>query len=87
MSDRRMIRLLALSNAASWIVVGTLAIAAWVPAQESVAELLRTERLEIVGRDGQPVMVLANKHELPGPIFEGQEFPPEMAPPRPTWPA
>ena len=83
MSDQRTVRFLVISNVVSWLALFSLALVAWAPAENSSPVRIEAQRIDIVGRDGQPVMTLANKHELPGPIFEGREFPPEMAPPRP----
>jgi len=68
------LRLLLISNIASWIAIAVLTFVALAnresgSADEATGETLervRTERLDIVSEDGEPVLVLANRRRMPG---------------------
>lgn len=76
------IRFLIVSSAASWIAVAFLAFYAFTGHNHSRFSELDVERLNVVGEDGEPVLVLANRHRVPGPRINGKEYPPESAEPR-----
>lgn len=76
------IRFLMVSSAASWIAVAFLAFYAFTGRSHPRFGELDVERLNVVAEDGQPVLVLANRHRLPGPRINGKEYAPELAEPR-----
>lgn len=73
----RRLRILTLWALASSLGLLILTVAAFRPAQ--IPEVLRVERLEIVEADGRPSLIVANSQRLPGPIFGGEELPPELS--------
>jgi len=42
-------------------------------------EVIDVERLNVVNVDGKPALVLAGRGRLPGPMFEGREYPQELS--------
>jgi hypothetical protein len=74
----RDIRFLKLYAAGSSLAVAVLAIAAFTPAQQRF-EVLRAERIDIVHPDGTLALALSGKGRLPGPTFEGREYPQELS--------
>lgn len=90
-STSKRLRLLLISTIASWVAIAMLAFAAFThpgagradDANREPLERVRTERLDIVSEDGEPVLVLANRRLMPGPVMDGREYPPEVAEPRP----
>ncbi|MEZ5312502.1 MAG: hypothetical protein R2862_02060, partial [Thermoanaerobaculia bacterium] len=49
------------------------------PAERGRFAELDVERLNVVGAEGRPVLILSNRPRLPGPIFGGREYPKELA--------
>lgn len=83
MSDpEKRIRFLMLSSVSSWLAVAVLVFSAFTDRGHPRFTELDVERLNIVAEDGEPVLVLANRHRIPGPRINGKEYPPEIAEPR-----
>jgi hypothetical protein len=76
------VRALLWSNIASWAALLILLFAAFRsgdPNSQS-KDLLRVteidaERINIIGTNGRPVMAISNRAHIPGPTFEGKEYP------------
>jgi len=54
------------------------AVGGWSREEDAPKEL-SLERLNIVGANGKPVLVLADRERIPGPTFGGKEYPRAMA--------
>lgn len=40
---------------------------------------LELERTDVINGDGKPALAVAGKGRLPGPMFDGKQFPPETS--------
>jgi hypothetical protein len=69
------VRLLTLSNLAAWTVIAVLLLSGFRDSGRLRVDQLDAERVNIIGPDGRPVMALSNKRHIPGPTFEGTEYP------------
>lgn len=74
----RDLRFLKVYAVCSSIALAVLLIGAFAPADGS-SEVVQTRRLEIVNDDGGYALVLAGSGHLPGPTFEGREFPQQLS--------
>ena len=74
----RRLRFLEIYAIVSSIALVVLLIAAFSPAGQQV-DVLRARRVEIVNEDGKYALVLAGRGRLPGPTFEGREYPQELS--------
>lgn len=70
----RRLRLLAAFNAIALCALVPLALGAFRPARERLAEL-DVERLRIINANGTPVLVMARPGLLPGPTIAGKAYP------------
>jgi hypothetical protein len=61
----------------SSLALVVLLFAAFSPARRLA--VLDVERLNVVNADGKPALVLAGRGSLPGPMFEGREYPQELS--------
>lgn len=74
----RRLRLLEGYALVSSLVLGGLAITAFAPATARFAEV-DAERINVLNADGDPALVIAGRGRLPGPTFEGREYPRELS--------
>lgn len=74
----REIRFLKIYAACSSLALGVLLFASFSPATHRI-EVLDVERLNVLNADGKPALVLAGRGKLPGPTFEGREYPQELS--------
>lgn len=70
-----MIRFLTLSHLASWLILAFLLWGHFRSTSHLQVTQLDAERINVVGLDGAPVMALSNRRWIPGPTFEGKEYP------------
>jgi hypothetical protein len=77
-------RVLVLSNLASWVALVLLAAHVFSAPEHPRFTEIDAERLNILGEEGQPVLVLANRRLMPGPRINGKEYPPR-SPNRGAW--
>jgi hypothetical protein len=70
----RELRLLKAYAVCSSLALLALLITAFAPAQEQF-DVVRARRVEIVNDDGRYALVIAGRGRLPGPTFEGREYP------------
>lgn len=70
------------SNVASWFALAFIFVSGFSSPERTRFTELETERLDIVGENGQPVLVLSNQRLMPGPRIDGKAYPPEIAEPR-----
>jgi hypothetical protein len=73
----RELRLLKGYAVVSSLALVILLIAAFAPARQQ--DVVRARRVEIVNEDGRYALVLAGQGRLPGPTFEGREYPQELS--------
>ena len=78
---RREVHILMIGNVASWGLVALLCLNGFAKADagRSRFEVIDVERLNVVGTDGKPVLVLANRRLIPGPMVNGKEYPRALA--------
>jgi hypothetical protein len=77
----RQIRRLKLINAASMVLLVAFAAAGLVLIREARGprDTLDVRRLNVLNESGLPALVLAGQGGLPGPTFEGKEYPQELS--------
>jgi hypothetical protein len=78
---RRDVRFLMISNVSSWGLVAFwfLTGLARGEATRPRFEAIDVERINVVGSDGRPVVVIANRRLIPGPTMNGKEYPRALA--------
>lgn len=79
LSHRRLLRLLTISNIASWGLIALSVITGFSFQQRSKFTEIDAERINIVGTNGKPVLVLANRRLIPGPSMNGKDYPRSVA--------
>jgi hypothetical protein len=77
-TDRR-VRFLMVSNAASWGLVAFLALTGFAQKARPRFTEIDVERINIVGSNDRPVLVLSNRRLIPGPSINGKEYPRSVA--------
>jgi hypothetical protein len=76
----KQVRLLMISNAASWLVVVFLVTTGFAAQQQRTKFTeIDAERVNIVNSNGQPVVVLAGQGKLPGAAMNGKTYPPALS--------
>jgi len=63
----KQVRFLILSNIASWGLIGLFVLTGFSSQIRTRFMEIDAERVNIVGTNGKPVMVLANRRLIPGP--------------------
>ncbi len=78
---RREVRILMIGNLASWGLVALLCLNGFAKADPGRPrfEVIDVERINVMGTDGKPVLVLANRRLIPGPTMNGKEYPRALA--------
>jgi hypothetical protein len=74
----RRLRLLEVYAVCSSVALLVLVAAAFAPARQQV-DVLQARRVEILNEDGRYALVIAGRGRLPGPTFEGREYPQELS--------
>lgn len=74
----RDVRLLKAYAAISSLALIGLLVAGFVPRAARFQEI-EAERINVLNADGQPALVIAGRGRLPGPTFEGREYPQELS--------
>lgn len=75
----RRLRVLALCNVAALCVLGPLALLAFTEHDRERFTEIDAERINIIGANGRPVLVLANRRWMPGPSMSGKNYPTALA--------
>lgn len=75
----RRLRVLAFCNAAALCLLALVAFVAFTQRDRTRFTEIEAERLTIMGTNGRPVLVLANRRLIPGPSMNGKEYPPSVA--------
>jgi hypothetical protein len=68
-----------ISNVASWSLVALLVLTGFTYQARTKFTEIDAERLNIVGTNGKPVLVLANRRLIPGPSMNGKDYPRSLA--------
>jgi hypothetical protein len=76
---RRELRILKGYAAASTLAIVILLVAAFRPASHLSLETLDVERINFLNESGLPALAIAGHGRLPGPTFEGKEYPQELS--------
>jgi hypothetical protein len=74
----RNFRLLVTCNIALLLALGTVLLSGFGRGHARFDEIT-VDRINVVGENGKPVMVIARRGKLPGPMANGREFPPAVA--------
>lgn len=75
----RDLRILKAYAACSSIALMVVLFAAFSPARRHRFEVLEAERINILHPDGKLALAIAGKGRLPGPTFEGKEYPQQLS--------
>jgi hypothetical protein len=75
----RRVRLLTISSIGSWALVGLLVYVVLISDDRLRVTEISAERVNIISPQGDPVMVLAHRHRIPGPSMNGVEYSPALA--------
>src|SRR5476651_1677203 len=78
MTATKKINLLVFSNITCWCVLIVFVSSGFIRSKTFFSEI-DANRINIVGDNGKPVMVLANKKMIPGPSMNGKDYSPEVA--------
>jgi hypothetical protein len=76
---KRRMNVLVLSNVASWGLVAVFALTGFSFQTRTRFREIDAERLNILGTNGKPVLVLANRRLIPGPSMNGKDYPRSFA--------
>ena len=79
MSIHKRLRILEIYAAGSLLAFGVLAFSAFTQAKQKIDELT-VERLNLVEKNGQLIVVMANSDRLPDPVANGRTFKTERPP-------
>lgn len=74
----RELRFLKAYAVVSSLVLAGLVIAGFAPSPPRFQEI-SAERINVLNADGEPALVIAGRGRLPGPTFEGREYPQELS--------
>jgi hypothetical protein len=76
---RSELRLLKLYALLSSLVIVVLAVAAFRAPRREAFDVLDVKRINVMNDAGTPALVIAGRGRLPGPTFEGKEYPQELS--------
>ena len=76
--EQRLRRLMTL-NLAALGLAAAFTVAGFAAPEREVVDEMDVRRLNIVGADGKPVMVLAGAGRLPGPVLNGKHYSPAVS--------
>ncbi len=79
MTDARRMHLLTSLCAINLLGLAVLVLTAFAKPTHLTATTVDAERVNIVGTDGKPLMILAGRAQIPGPFVDGQELPRSVA--------
>ncbi len=72
-------RILAVVNVCCLAAFAVLQLSGFRAQAVTRVDLLEANRINILGPNGRPVLVLANRDRIPGPILDGREYPRVLA--------
>jgi hypothetical protein len=76
---KNQIRILMISNLLAWSIILFFVLTGFITGKKEKFTEIDAERINIVGENGKPVMVLANKRLIPGPSMNGKTYPREVS--------
>src|SRR5262245_61701123 len=76
---RGRMRILMMSNIASWGLVVLLTLTGFTEKARTRFAEIDVERVNIIGADGKPALVLSNRRLIPGPSINGKDYPRALA--------
>jgi hypothetical protein len=76
---RRELHFLRLYAAASTVAIAVLFLLTLWPRTELALDTLRVARIDVLNESGDPALVIGARGRLPGPWFEGREYPQELS--------
>jgi hypothetical protein len=78
---QRQIRQLRIINAASVVLLAAVVTSGFgsIQASRSPGDTLDVKRINILNENGLPALVIAGQGMLPGPTFEGKQYPQELS--------
>jgi hypothetical protein len=71
-------RVLCWCNGALLLALTTLLLSGFATRSTARFDEITVERINVVGENGKPVMVIARRGRLPGPMANGREYPPDI---------
>lgn len=78
-NSKHWISILVLSNLLAWGVITVFGIVGLTQTTRTRFTEIDVERVNIVGDNGKPVLVLSNRRLIPGPSMNGKSYPKELA--------
>lgn len=72
-------RFLLISNLFAWCLIIYFVLTGFVDGKKKSFTEIDAQRINIVGVNGKPVMVLANKQMIPGPSMNGKDYPRDVS--------
>ena len=78
-NQSKQIKLLMLSNIICWALLIFFITTSFKKNEKEKFTEIDAERLNIIGTNGKPVLVLSNKRLIPGPSMNGKTYPKEYA--------
>jgi hypothetical protein len=79
LSLKRRLQLLTLSSILSWGLVALFAVSGFTQQTRTKFTEIDAERINIIGTNNKPVLVLANRRLIPGPLMNGKDYPRSLA--------
>lgn len=76
---RRELRILKAYAVGSTLAIGLLAVAVLWPSNHLSVTTIDVERINVLHETGLPALAIAGRGRLPGPTFEGKEYPQELS--------
>lgn len=73
------VRLLTVSSILSWVLIALFVLTGFSQQTRTRFTEIDAERLNIIGTNGKPVLVLANRRLIPGPSMNGKDYPRSLA--------
>ncbi|MBO6522345.1 MAG: hypothetical protein JJ971_00840 [Balneolaceae bacterium] len=78
-ASNKQTKLLIISNVASWLVLVSFFVFGFSTENKNTFDILTAKRINIVNEDGTTVIAIANKQHIAPPVFNGTEYPLELA--------
>ena len=75
----RRVQLLTMSNILSWGLVALFMLTGFSQQARTKFTEIDAERINIIGTNNKPVLVLANRRLIPGPSMNGKDYPRSLA--------
>lgn len=73
------VRFLLISNLLCWVILAVVLLSGFNEKKQEKFTEITAERINITNADGTPVMVIANKQRIAGPVMGGKTYPVEVS--------